>query len=105
MQQEASATKRLILEVRWEADEATAIAAAATAHAAAHAQHKVEAARQEEARQALIREEAARTSSLAAEAAKLAAAQAPDSAREQKHRMVAQAAMALKVEHDKELAR
>jgi len=42
----------------------------------------VEAAKQEEARQALIREKEARASSLAAEAAKLAAAQTLVDARE-----------------------
>jgi len=42
LQQEAEATKRLIMEVRREAEEATTGAAAATAHAAAHAQQTVE---------------------------------------------------------------
>ncbi len=65
----------------------------------------MEAATQEEARQALIWEEAARASSLAAEAAKLVAAHALVDAREPEHRMVVHAAMSLKVEQDKELAR
>ena len=63
----------------------------------------MEAARQEDVRQALIWEEATRASSLAAEAAKLAAVQALADAGEHEHRMPAQAAMALKVEQDKEL--
>jgi len=105
LQQEVEATKWLILEVRREAEEATATAAAATARAAAHAQQAVEAVKQEESRHALIGEEAARASSLAAETAKLAAAHALVDAREPEHRMVVHAAIVLKAEQEKKLAR
>ncbi len=70
LQQKAKEIKRLMLELRRQAEEAVASVARATAHA----QQATEAARQEEAKQAIIREEAARAYALAAEAAKLAAA-------------------------------
>jgi len=95
---EAETTKRRIVEVRWQA-QATASAAAE------HAQHATDVVRREEARHAIIKEDAAKASAIAAETAKLAAAQALAKAREHEHMLVVQATIALKVQHDKDLAR
>jgi len=65
----------------------------------------MDAARREGARHANIREDEAKTSAIATEIAKLAAANALAEAREQEHRLVVQAAIALKVQQDKDHAR
>jgi hypothetical protein len=91
--------------VRRHAEEIVAFAAAGYARTVARAQRAAEAARQVEARQAKLREEVAQATALAAEAAKLVAAQAMAGAREQEHRMAIEAAMAMKVEQGKELAK
>jgi len=105
LQREAEATNRLILEVRREAEEATIVAVATAFIATALTQQLEEAPRQEEAKQAQIKEEAAMASTLAAETTKMAAAHAMADARQQEHRMAVQAAMLLKAEKDKDLAR
>ena len=64
---EAESTKQRIVEVRRQAK-------ATSAAAIEHAQQATEAAKQEEVRQAIIREKAARASAIAAEATKLDAA-------------------------------
>ena len=98
LHQEAEVTRKLIAEARRDAKGVVA------ARDVAKAQQDVEIARQEDTRQARMREEADQATTLAAEAAKHAHAQALADAREQEHRMAVQVAIARKAKQDKELA-
>ena len=102
---EAEQTRKLIAEVKRQAEEAAMVAADAIARATAQARQAGETASQEVARHAKLREEADKTAAHAAEAARLATTKALAYAREHEHRMAVQAAIALKTAQDKELAR